>query len=65
MLSRVRGLRDVTCRRVLGCMNGFIDTLYTPLRTTGNYSGIAISTLYILRTLVSSVFNSRILASDS
>jgi hypothetical protein len=36
----------VTYRRVLDWMIGFIDTLYTPLGTTGNYSAIAISTLY-------------------
>jgi hypothetical protein len=35
----------VTYRRILDWMIGF-DTLYTPLGTTGNYSAIAISTLY-------------------
>jgi hypothetical protein len=48
-------------------MIGFIDTLYTPLGTTGNYSAI-----YDLRTLQLtvthalgfSVFTSRILATD-
>jgi hypothetical protein len=39
---------------------GFIDTLYTQLGTRGNYSAIAISTLYssLLHTLVSSVYYS-------
>jgi hypothetical protein len=46
---------------------GFIDTLYTPLGTTGNYS--AIHDLYILEftfvlALGFSVFTSRILATD-
>jgi hypothetical protein len=45
--------RTVTCRslfvtwRVLGWMVGFIETLYTPFGTTGNYS--AISDLYTLQ----------------
>jgi hypothetical protein len=47
-------------------MIGFIDSLYTPLGITGHYSSIAISTLYksLLHPLVSSVFTSRILATD-
>jgi hypothetical protein len=36
----------VTYRRVLDGIIGFIDTLYTALGTTGNYSAIAISTIY-------------------
>jgi hypothetical protein len=36
----------VTYRQVSDRMIGFIGNLYTPLGTTGNYSGIAISTLY-------------------
>jgi hypothetical protein len=32
---------------VYGLVNGFIDHLYTPLRTTSNYSAIA--KLYILQ----------------
>jgi hypothetical protein len=57
----------VTYKRVLDSMIGFIDTLYIPLGTTSNYSAIAIFTLYssLLHTLVSSVFTSRILATDS
>jgi hypothetical protein len=39
-------------------MIGFIGILRTPLRTTDNYSAIAIPTLYrsLLHTLVSSVY---------
>jgi hypothetical protein len=49
-------------------MIGFIDTLFTELGTTGNYSAIII--LHILNfavthTLGFSVFTSRILATDS
>jgi hypothetical protein len=40
-----RGL-CVTYRRVLDWIIGFIDTLFTQLGTTGNYSAIAISKLY-------------------
>jgi hypothetical protein len=45
----------VTYRRILDWMIGFIDTLFTPLGTTGKYSSTAISTLYssLLHTLVS------------
>jgi hypothetical protein len=50
----------MTYRRVLDHMIGFIDTLFTQLGTTGNYSAIA-----DLHTLVFSVFTSRILATDS
>jgi hypothetical protein len=46
---------------------GFIDTLYTQFVTTIICNAIAISTLHgsLLHTLVSSVFASRILATDS
>jgi hypothetical protein len=45
----------------------FTDTLYTPLRTTGNYSAMAVSTLYspLLHPIESLVFTSHILATDS
>jgi hypothetical protein len=48
-------------------MIGFIDTLYTPLGTTGNYRSIAdLHTLQftVTHTLVFSVFTSHILATD-
>jgi hypothetical protein len=48
-------------------MIGFIDTLYTPLRATGNYSAIAdLHTLHstAAHALGFSVFTSRILATD-
>jgi hypothetical protein len=57
----------VTYRRVWGWIIGFIDTLYTPLGTTGNYSAIAdLHTLQFTFTnaLEFSVFTSRILATD-
>jgi hypothetical protein len=38
----------VIYRRVLDWMIGFIDTLHRALGTTGNYSSIAITTLYSL-----------------
>jgi hypothetical protein len=46
---------------------GFIDTSYTPRRTTINYSTIAdLPTVHftVTHTLVFSVFTSRILATD-
>jgi hypothetical protein len=54
-------------RRVLVWMIGFIDFLYTPLGTTGNYSAIAdLHTLQftVTHTLEFSAFISRILATD-
>jgi hypothetical protein len=50
-----------------GLMTGFIDTLYTPLRTTINYSDIAdLHNLQftVTHTLGFSVFSSRIPATD-
>jgi hypothetical protein len=57
----------MTYKKVLHWMTGFIDTLYTQLGTTGNYSAIAISTLYssLSHPLVSSVFPTRIPATVS
>jgi hypothetical protein len=57
----------VTYRRDLEWMIGFIDTLYTPIGTTGNYSVIA--DLHTLKFTVTyelgfSVFTNRILATD-
>jgi hypothetical protein len=48
-------------------VHGFIDHLYTPLKTTSNYSAIAdLHTLQftVTHTLGFSVFTSRILATD-
>jgi hypothetical protein len=64
ILSRLRG---VTLRRGLDWMIGFIDTLYTPLGSTGNYSAIAdlhTSRYTVTHTLRFSVFTSRILVTD-
>jgi hypothetical protein len=57
----------VTYKRVSDWMIEFFDTVYTELRTTGNYSAIVIYTIYssLSHPLVSSVFTSRILATDS
>jgi hypothetical protein len=57
----------VNYRRGLDWMIGFIDTLYTPLGTAGNYSAVAdLHTLHftVAYTLVSSDFTIRILATD-
>jgi uncharacterized membrane protein len=66
VLSRFRGSR-VTYRRGLDWTIGFIDTLYTVLGITDNYS--AITDLHTLQFTVAyilefSVFTSRILATD-
>jgi hypothetical protein len=58
----------VTYRRVLNSMIGFTDTLFTQLRTTGNY--IVIADLHTLQFTVTHAlgfwaFTSRILATDS
>jgi hypothetical protein len=60
----------VAYRRVIHWMIGFIDHLYTPLGTTGNYRAIA--DLHTLQFTVThkhtpgfSVFTSRILTTDS
>jgi hypothetical protein len=55
VLSRIR---VVTLRRDMDWMIGFIDTLYAPLGTTGNYSAIVdLHTLQftVTLTLISSV----------
>jgi hypothetical protein len=57
----------VTYRRVLDWKIGFIDTLYTQLGTSGNYSAIAdIHNLQftVIHSLGFSVFTSRIPATD-
>jgi hypothetical protein len=57
----------VTYRRVLDCVIGLIDTLCTPLGTTGSYSAIAdLHTLQftVTHALGFSVFTNRILATD-
>jgi hypothetical protein len=54
--------------RDMDWMIRFIDTLYTPLGTTGNYSAIAdLHTLQftVTHTLVLSAFTSRTLITDS
>jgi hypothetical protein len=60
ILSRVGSVHDY--RRVLDLMIGFIDTLYTPLGTTGNYSAISNLQFTVTHVLGLSVFTSRILA---
>jgi hypothetical protein len=57
----------VTIDGVLDWMIRFIDTLYTQLGTTGNYSAVAnVHTLQftVAHTLGFSFFTSRILATD-
>jgi hypothetical protein len=57
----------VTYRRILDWMIQIIDNLYIHLVTTSNGRPIAISALYssLLQTLVSSIFTSINLATDS
>jgi hypothetical protein len=69
--TKVKNVGIVTfvsdCRRGLDWMIGFIDTLYIPLGTTGNYSAIAdLHTLQftVTHALGFSIFTSRILATD-
>jgi hypothetical protein len=55
------------CRRGSGLDDWIIDTLFTQLKTAGNYSTIAdLHTLQftVAHELVSSVFTSRILTTD-
>jgi hypothetical protein len=59
--------RVVTIRRGMDWMIRFIETLYTPLGSTGNYSAIAdLHTLQftVTHALEFSVFTSHILATD-
>jgi hypothetical protein len=67
LLPRVGGGVCVTYRRVFDWKIVFLATLRIPFATTGNYSAIAISTLYssLLYPLLSSGFTSRILTTDS